>query len=182
MAAAGVRVVPGFHGAEQSEARLVAEASLLGFPLLVKAVAGGGGKGLKLAAVAEEFLPALRAARREAEAAFGDGRVLLERFVPAPRHVEVQVRSGVGGWRVGGWFLAGRSFSRPRSLLSLSNPPALRPPKTSPPTHLPPLQIIADGAGSALALAERDCSVQRRHQKVLGGGRPPQGPDPAPNP
>jgi 3-methylcrotonyl-CoA carboxylase alpha subunit len=106
MAAAGVRVVPGFHGAEQSEGRLAAEAATLGFPLLVKAVAGGGGKGLKLAATEAEFLPALRAARREAEAAFGDGRVLLERFVAAPRHVEVQVRGRAGGW-VGGWVVCG---------------------------------------------------------------------------
>uniref|UniRef100_A0A061QJ99 3-methylcrotonyl-CoA carboxylase alpha subunit n=1 Tax=Tetraselmis sp. GSL018 TaxID=582737 RepID=A0A061QJ99_9CHLO len=117
MSAAGVPVVPGYHGEDQDPSRLGAEAARIGFPLLVKAVMGGGGKGMKLARSAGEFEEALGSAKREAAAAFGDDRVLLERFIMAPRHVEVQV--------------------------------------------------LADGHGNAVHLFERDCSVQRRHQKVL---------------
>lgn len=117
MSAAGVPVVPGYHGRQQDEVTLSRAASEIGYPLLVKAVMGGGGKGMKLANNQGEFLDALSSARREALAAFGDDRVLLERYVQAPRHIEVQ--------------------------------------------------IMADTHGNTFHLAERDCSVQRRHQKVL---------------
>lgn len=115
---AGVPVVPGYHGEEQSEEYLLQQAiEVVGFPLLVKAVSGGGGKGMKLATNQNDFLDALRSARREAAAAFGDDRVLLERFITTPRHIEVQV--------------------------------------------------FCDVHGNAVYLGERDCSVQRRHQKVI---------------
>ncbi|KAL6777386.1 hypothetical protein ACKKBF_B21300 [Auxenochlorella protothecoides x Auxenochlorella symbiontica] len=117
MSAAGVPVVPGYHGADQANERLQAEADRIGYPVLVKAVLGGGGKGMKLAASRAEFMDALNSARREALAGFGDDRVLLERYVQRPRHVEVQV--------------------------------------------------MADAHGAAVYLFERDCSVQRRHQKVI---------------
>jgi len=117
MVSAGVPVVPGYHGEEQEDRFLEEKAKNIGFPLLVKAVMGGGGKGMKLAQSSEEFLDALHSARREAAASFGDQRVLLERFIQAPRHIEVQV--------------------------------------------------LSDAHGNAFYLAERDCSVQRRHQKVI---------------
>uniref|UniRef100_A0A7S0R532 Uncharacterized protein n=1 Tax=Chlamydomonas leiostraca TaxID=1034604 RepID=A0A7S0R532_9CHLO len=117
MTAAGVPVVPGYHGEDQSEARLLEEAEKIGFPLLVKAVSGGGGKGMKLAHSMEELPAALASARREAAAAFGDDRVLLERYITRPRHVEVQV--------------------------------------------------VADAHGRAVYVFDRDCSLQRRHQKVI---------------
>ncbi|BCX18677.1 MAG: 3-methylcrotonyl-CoA carboxylase subunit alpha [Geminicoccaceae bacterium] len=115
--AAGVPVVPGYRGADQSDARLVAEAERIGFPLLVKAVAGGGGKGMRRVDRPVDFLDALHACRREAAAAFGDERVLLERAIDRPRHVEVQV--------------------------------------------------VADRDGRVVHLFERDCTLQRRHQKIL---------------
>jgi 3-methylcrotonyl-CoA carboxylase alpha subunit len=117
MVAAGVPVVPGYHGEDQSEERLAAEAARIGFPLLIKASAGGGGKGMRPVHSAADFLDELAGARREARAAFGDDRVLLERYLPRPRHVEVQV--------------------------------------------------FADRHGRTIHLHTRDCSVQRRHQKVL---------------
>jgi len=117
MAKAGVPLVPGYHGDDQSPALLAREAAAIGFPVLVKAVAGGGGKGMKVAHDAAGFGAALAAARREAKAAFGDDRVLVEKYLAAPRHIEIQV--------------------------------------------------FADTLGNALHLNERDCSVQRRHQKVL---------------
>jgi 3-methylcrotonyl-CoA carboxylase alpha subunit len=117
MEAAGVPVVPGYHGAEQGEDRLVAEAARIGFPVLIKASAGGGGKGMRPVLAAADFLDELAGARREARAAFGDDRVLLERYLQKPRHVEVQV--------------------------------------------------FADSHGRTIHLHTRDCSVQRRHQKVL---------------
>ena len=117
MSAAGVPVLPGYDGAEQGAARLAAEATRLGFPLLIKPTAGGGGKGMRVVRAASEFAEALAAAQREASKAFGDERVLLERFVETGRHVEIQV--------------------------------------------------FADGQGAAVHLFERDCSLQRRHQKVV---------------
>lgn len=117
MVAAGVPVVPGYHGDDQSEDRLAVEAARIGFPVLIKASAGGGGKGMRPVLNAADFLDELAGARREAKAAFGDDRVLLERYLQKPRHVEVQV--------------------------------------------------FADRDGRAVHLHTRDCSVQRRHQKVL---------------
>ncbi|CAL8464529.1 g4064 [Coccomyxa elongata] len=117
MAAAGVPVVPGYHGDDQDESLLLEEGHRIGFPLLVKAVLGGGGKGMKLANSAEELPEALSSAKREAAAAFGDERVLLEHYITRPRHIEVQ--------------------------------------------------IFADTLGNAVYLFERDCSMQRRHQKVI---------------
>ena len=113
----GVPILPGYDGAEQDDAVLAAEADRVGFPLLIKAVAGGGGKGMRRVDAQAQFAKNLAAVRREAASAFGDDRVLLERFVVDPRHVEVQ--------------------------------------------------ILADGRGTTLHLFERDCSIQRRHQKVI---------------
>jgi propionyl-CoA carboxylase alpha chain/3-methylcrotonyl-CoA carboxylase alpha subunit len=117
MAEAGVPVTPGYLGEDQSPERLRAEAEAIGFPVLIKAVAGGGGKGMKRVDAAAEFGPALASAKREAQAAFGDDRVLLETYVTRPRHVEVQV--------------------------------------------------FGDSHGNVVHLYERDCSLQRRHQKVI---------------
>ncbi|CAH0229294.1 biotin carboxylase N-terminal domain-containing protein [Roseomonas sp. CECT 9278] len=117
MVAAGVPVVPGYHGHDQGEDRLAAEAARIGFPVLIKASAGGGGKGMRPVLAAADFLDELAGARREARAAFADDRVLLERYLQKPRHVEVQV--------------------------------------------------FADSHGRTIHLHTRDCSVQRRHQKVL---------------
>jgi 3-methylcrotonyl-CoA carboxylase alpha subunit len=117
MASAGVPVVPGYHGDDQDPALLAREAAGVGYPVLIKAVSGGGGKGMKVAQSASEFAPALASAQREGQASFGDARVLLERYLSSPRHIEIQV--------------------------------------------------FADTHGNAIHLFERDCSVQRRHQKVL---------------
>ncbi len=117
MEAAGVPCVPGVHAEDQSIAALRAAAARLGFPLLVKASAGGGGKGMRVVERAGDLDEALHAARREAEAAFGDGTLYLERRIVRPRHIEVQV--------------------------------------------------MADAFGTTLHLGERECSLQRRHQKVV---------------
>lgn len=117
MIAAGVPTAPGYVGEDQSDERLGSEARALGFPLLVKAVAGGGGRGMRLAQNAAELPEALAGARREALAAFGDATLMLERLIPHGRHIEIQ--------------------------------------------------IFADGHGNALHLGERDCTTQRRRQKVI---------------
>jgi 3-methylcrotonyl-CoA carboxylase alpha subunit len=117
MARAGVPLVPGYHGDDQDPAHLAREAQAIGYPVLVKASAGGGGKGMKIVERAADFSTALASAQREARASFGDDRVLLEKYLVAPRHIEIQV--------------------------------------------------FADSHGHAVHLFERDCSVQRRHQKVL---------------
>ncbi len=117
MAEAGVPLVPGYHGAEQSDERLAAAAEEIGYPVLIKAAAGGGGKGMRVVEAPDGFAAALAAARREAKAGFGDERMLIERYLERPRHIEVQV--------------------------------------------------FADGRGNVVHLFERDCSLQRRHQKVL---------------
>lgn len=91
MAAAGVPIINGYHGDDQSNETLKAEAKKIGFPLMIKAVRGGGGKGMRIANTESEFMDALQSARTESEKAFGDGSVLLERYVRSPRHVEVQV-------------------------------------------------------------------------------------------
>jgi propionyl-CoA carboxylase alpha chain/3-methylcrotonyl-CoA carboxylase alpha subunit len=117
MAQAGVPVTPGYMGDDQSDERLLKEARSITWPVLIKAVAGGGGKGMRKVERDEDFLPALAAARREAKAAFGDDRVLLEKYAARPRHIEVQV--------------------------------------------------FGDSHGAVVHLFERDCSLQRRHQKVI---------------
>ncbi len=117
MAKAGVPVVPGYHGENQDDAHLADQAALIGYPVLIKAVAGGGGKGMRRVDHPRDFAEALGAARREGERAFGDARVLIERYVTAPRHIEVQ--------------------------------------------------IFGDRYGDVVHLFERDCSMQRRHQKVV---------------
>ncbi len=116
MEKAGVPVVPGYHGSDQSDDVLAQSAQEIGFPVLIKAVAGGGGKGMRLVEQSADFAGALASARSEALAAFGNGDVLVEKFVGTPRHIEVQV--------------------------------------------------FGDGT-DALHLYERDCSLQRRHQKVI---------------
>jgi len=117
MARAGVPVVPGYHGDEQASGFLAAQASHIGYPVLIKAIAGGGGKGMRVVHDPDTFADALASCRREAAASFGDDRVLIERYLHQPRHIEIQV--------------------------------------------------FADRHGHAVHLFERDCSVQRRHQKVL---------------
>jgi len=117
MGDAQVPLVPGYHFADQDPQLLAREAKRIGFPVLIKAAAGGGGKGMKIVTREEEFTSALASARREAKASFDDDRVLLERYLTTPRHIEIQV--------------------------------------------------FADTHGEAVHLFERDCSVQRRHQKVL---------------
>ncbi|MEQ9394217.1 acetyl/propionyl/methylcrotonyl-CoA carboxylase subunit alpha [Haliea sp.] len=117
MDAAGVPLVPGYHGADQDPALLQAEADKMGYPVLLKATAGGGGKGMRQVWSADEFNAALAAAQREASASFGDATMLVEKYLTKPRHVEVQV--------------------------------------------------FCDNHGNGIYLAERDCSVQRRHQKVI---------------
>ena len=117
MKKAGVPIVPGYQGADQSDAVMLSEAKKIGFPVMIKAVAGGGGRGMRLVPDAAAFVDALRSARSEAKAAFGDSSVILERAIQNPRHIEIQV--------------------------------------------------FGDRYGNAIHLGERDCSVQRRHQKLI---------------
>ncbi|MFG1376490.1 acetyl/propionyl/methylcrotonyl-CoA carboxylase subunit alpha [Xanthobacter autotrophicus] len=117
MEKAGVPLVPGYHGEDQDAGLLAREAERIGFPVLIKASAGGGGKGMKVVRSAAEFPDALASAQREARSAFGDDKVLVEKYLTTPRHIEVQV--------------------------------------------------FADSHGNAVYLHERDCSIQRRHQKVV---------------
>ena len=117
MRKAGVPCVPGYQGADQTDEVMLAEARKIGFPVMIKAVAGGGGRGMRLVTDAASFPDALRSARSEAKAAFGDPTVILERAIQNPRHIEIQV--------------------------------------------------FGDSHGNAIHLGERDCSVQRRHQKLI---------------
>jgi 3-methylcrotonyl-CoA carboxylase alpha subunit len=117
MEKAGVAVVPGYHGERQEASFLKQKAYEIGYPLLIKAVAGGGGKGMRRVDKHADFDAAIEGAQREAKSAFGDGRMLLEKFVAAPRHIEIQV--------------------------------------------------FADADGNTIHLNERDCSLQRRYQKVI---------------
>ena len=117
MAKAGVPLVPGYHGEAQDEATLAKAADNIGFPVLIKASAGGGGRGMRIVVSRSELAAAITSARREAKAAFGDDRLLIEKFVENPRHIEVQ--------------------------------------------------IIGDSHGNLLSLFERECTLQRRHQKVV---------------
>jgi 3-methylcrotonyl-CoA carboxylase alpha subunit len=112
-----VPVLPGYHGERQETAFLAEQANRIGYPLMIKAVSGGGGRGMRIVVHGDEFIDALETARQEAAASFSDDRVLLERYLEHPRHIEVQV--------------------------------------------------FADRHGNAIHLFERDCSVQRRHQKVI---------------
>ena len=117
MEKAGVPLVPGYHGEAQDEATLAKAADNIGFPVLIKASAGGGGRGMRIVVSRSELAAAITSARREAKAAFGDDRLLIEKFVENPRHIEVQ--------------------------------------------------IIGDSHGNLLSLFERECTLQRRHQKVV---------------
>lgn len=117
MIAAGVPCIPGYHGKEQDPGYLAEQAQEIGYPVLLKAVKGGGGKGMRIARSAEEFAQQLDSAKSEARSSFGDDVMLVEKYITTPRHIEVQV--------------------------------------------------FADKHGNCVALGERDCSVQRRHQKIL---------------
>jgi 3-methylcrotonyl-CoA carboxylase alpha subunit len=117
MEKAGVPLVPGYHGEAQDDATLAKAADKIGFPILVKASAGGGGRGMRIVRSAGELAAAVVSAKREAKAAFGDDRMLIEKFVENPRHIEVQ--------------------------------------------------IVGDSHGNLLSLFERECTLQRRHQKVI---------------
>src|SRR5690606_22025402 len=117
MQAAGVPVVPGYTGEDQSHATLSREAARIGFPLMIKAAHGGGGKGMRVVRALDEFIPNLGSCQREAANAFGRDRVLLERYVQSPRHIEIQV--------------------------------------------------FGDAHGNVIHLNERECSAQRRYQKVF---------------
>jgi 3-methylcrotonyl-CoA carboxylase alpha subunit len=117
MGEAGVPLVPGFHGADQDPRRLEREAAAIGYPVLIKASAGGGGKGMRVVEKPADFRAALASCQREAKASFGDDRVLIERYLTKPRHIEIQV--------------------------------------------------FADAHGHAVHLGERDCTAQRRRQKVI---------------
>jgi 3-methylcrotonyl-CoA carboxylase alpha subunit len=117
MEQSGVPLVPGYHGADQAPALLAAAAGRIGFPVLIKASAGGGGKGMRVVEAADGFADALASAKREASSSFGDDQVLVEKYLTRPRHIEIQV--------------------------------------------------FADSHGNIVSLFERDCSIQRRHQKVV---------------
>ena len=117
MTEAGVPCIPGYHGAEQDPKHLESEAEKMGYPVLLKAVKGGGGKGMRIVMTPDEFQQQLNSAKSEARSSFGDDVMLVEKYITTPRHIEVQV--------------------------------------------------FADKHGNCVALGERDCSIQRRHQKIL---------------
>ena len=117
MARAGVPCIPGYEGEDQADEAFIFEAAKIGFPIMVKAAAGGGGRGMRLVAKPEKLQKALASARSEAERAFGSGELILEKAIVAPRHIEIQV--------------------------------------------------FADTHGNVVHMGERDCSIQRRHQKVI---------------
>lgn len=117
MIEAGVPCIPGYHGSNQDPAYLAQEAESIGYPVLLKAVKGGGGKGMRITRTADEFQQQLDSAKSEARSSFGDDVMLVEKYITTPRHIEVQV--------------------------------------------------FADKHGNCVALGERDCSIQRRHQKIL---------------
>ncbi len=122
-----VPLTPGYHGDDQSDARLLQAAEAIGYPVLLKAAAGGGGKGMRAVSKASDFINALKGAKREAESSFGDDRMIIEKLIEKPRHVEVQ--------------------------------------------------ILADHYGNQVHLFERDCSIQRRHQKIIEEAPAPNLPD-----
>ena len=117
MMKAGVPVIPGYHGVKQDNVSLIKEGKKIGFPLLVKAAAGGGGKGMRIVQSEEYLGESIESAKREAKSAFGDNTVFLEKYLDRPRHIE--------------------------------------------------FQILADGYGNVINLFERECSIQRRHQKII---------------
>ena len=117
MGAAGVPLTPGYHGDDQDPAHLHQQADEIGYPVLIKAAAGGGGKGMRLVEKSADFIEMLASCKREAISSFGDDHVLVEKYITRPRHIEIQV--------------------------------------------------FGDSHGNCVYLFERDCSVQRRHQKVL---------------
>jgi len=117
MERAKVPLIPGYHGEAQDEATLLEAAGKIGYPVLIKASAGGGGKGMRVVTASADFSAELASAKREAASSFGDDRVLIEKYLARPRHVEIQ--------------------------------------------------LFADMFGHCVSLFERDCSIQRRHQKVL---------------
>ena len=117
MEKAGVPLLPGYHGADQSDEVLIAAAAEIGFPVMVKAAAGGGGRGMRMIEAADSLEEGLAGARREAKAGFGDDTLLIEKYLGKPRHIE--------------------------------------------------MQVFADSHGNAVHVFERDCSIQRRHQKVV---------------
>lgn len=117
MIKAGVPTIPGYHGEDQSMETLRAEAAKIGYPVLIKAVLGGGGKGMRIVEREEDLEDGVNSSKRESQASFGDSRVLVEKYLVHPRHVEIQV--------------------------------------------------FADKHGNCVHLFERDCSVQRRHQKII---------------
>ncbi|KAJ5099413.1 hypothetical protein N7532_006414 [Penicillium argentinense] len=127
MLAAGVPCVPGYHGSNQDPKFLEAEADKIKYPVLIKAIKGGGGKGMRIASSKAEFQAQLESAKSEARNSFGDDHVLVEKYITTPRHIEVQV--------------------------------------------------FADKHGNSVALGERDCSIQRRHQKILEESPAPHLPD-----
>lgn len=127
MTKAGVPLVPGYHGEAQDEKTLLAEAAKIGWPVLLKASAGGGGKGMKIVRADAEFTDALASAKREAKASFGNDKILIEKYLEKPRHVEIQV--------------------------------------------------FGDSHGNYVYLFERDCSIQRRHQKVIEEAPAPHFPE-----
>ncbi|MCL2916747.1 acetyl/propionyl/methylcrotonyl-CoA carboxylase subunit alpha [Shewanella litorisediminis] len=127
MEKAGVPLVPGYHGDDQTDATLLAEAKKIGYPLLIKAAYGGGGKGMRIVEGESELKAAIDSARREAASSFGNDKLLMERYLRQPRHVEVQV--------------------------------------------------FADSHGNCVYLSDRDCSIQRRHQKVVEEAPAPGLPD-----
>jgi 3-methylcrotonyl-CoA carboxylase alpha subunit len=127
MEKANVPVVPGYHGEAQDLVVLAGKANEIGFPVLIKARAGGGGKGMRKVDIQADFPAALSSARREAKASFGDDRVLVEKYVATPRHIEIQV--------------------------------------------------FGDTHGNVVHLFERDCSAQRRHQKVIEEAPAPDMPE-----
>ncbi|MED6118472.1 hypothetical protein PIB30_118215 [Stylosanthes scabra] len=117
MGAAGVPLVPGYHGNEQDIDKMKLEADKIGYPILIKPTHGGGGKGMRIVHTPDEFVESFLAAQREAAASFGVNTILLEKYITRPRHIEVQ--------------------------------------------------IFGDKHGNVVHLYERDCSVQRRHQKII---------------
>ncbi|MDJ0683705.1 MAG: acetyl/propionyl/methylcrotonyl-CoA carboxylase subunit alpha [Alphaproteobacteria bacterium] len=127
MEKAGVPLSPGYHGADQDPGLLAEEAAKIGYPVLIKASAGGGGKGMRLVSAADDFAEALASCKREATASFGDDHVLIERYIQRPRHIEIQV--------------------------------------------------FCDAQGGGVHLFERDCSLQRRHQKVIEESPAPMMPE-----